>query len=686
MVKTRDGLKGLLGSGLCAAVCGLATPARATPTLNVTQPPYNANTTGSSNDRVAIQHAIDDAFAAGGGTVLLPGGSAGSPKVYLTGGLLLKSNVTLHISEHAILKQSPNAADYTATIVFGKGGNASDPFPWGYNFYKNVPLLFANTAVNVGIEGDGWGHQGRISMTYGCGIPGSCDDTTIWMQAIGFLKVLGARVEAIDFDGLNSVSVSMYNVVNGVVRDSLFDNPNTLNSGPFELENSGPVQIIHNDVLGANDDAIALVAVGANENPWCGPGYWCNGVDPAPLHDVTIADNYIRVNRSGSALEWFPWGAADGLGIYNVIISDNTFDIRDSAAAVGCLCTNPVPDKGFAVNSQGQSPVYNVLFTGNFYSGNLTGLGSNHEKYRFDTLIARDFTIDPSDGLATVPYEPTRPRSLANQGFETGSLNAWSVQGSPGQITVTSMAGQSGSHSAHLAHYDLGYAAIWQGIKTTPGKSYTFKMRTKTSGSITRMYAYDTCTSSTIAWKTFNPTSWGNQSLAFTATTCPNIQLVIDTNANVDPTAFAQLDDMRVVGDYVDSEDPAVVYNGDWFNCSNPFGSQYGNNQLCTNADPRNVGYYQPYSHSTGAGLTATFEGTRASIIVGTGVNGGIMNVAVDGVSRGTVDLYSSSDVFQRAIYTTPVLSSGQHTIAFTNSGTTSHGGHDIYFDAIKVL
>lgn len=58
------------------------------PFLNVKSEPYNATGLGVANDSVAIQAAIDDANAAGGGTVYFP------PGIYLCN-IILKQNVTL---------------------------------------------------------------------------------------------------------------------------------------------------------------------------------------------------------------------------------------------------------------------------------------------------------------------------------------------------------------------------------------------------------------------------------------------------------------------------------------------------------------------------------------------------------------------------------------------------------------
>ncbi|RSX51871.1 glycosyl hydrolase family 28-related protein [Bifidobacterium callimiconis] len=53
---------------------------------------YGAVADGVTNNRESIQSAIDAAHEAGGGRVIVPAGR------FLTGALVLKSNVTLHLA------------------------------------------------------------------------------------------------------------------------------------------------------------------------------------------------------------------------------------------------------------------------------------------------------------------------------------------------------------------------------------------------------------------------------------------------------------------------------------------------------------------------------------------------------------------------------------------------------------
>jgi polygalacturonase len=87
---------------------------------------HGARGDGRTNDAPAIQGAIDACARSGGGTVYFPTGN------YLSGTIVLKSNVTLHLSPGATLWGSRDIADYNP-----------------------LHLIYAQGAENIGIEGAG---------------------------------------------------------------------------------------------------------------------------------------------------------------------------------------------------------------------------------------------------------------------------------------------------------------------------------------------------------------------------------------------------------------------------------------------------------------------------------------------------------------------------------------------------
>ena len=80
---------------------------------NVNIRDFGATADGGGNDRAAIQRAIDDVAAAGGGRVTVPAGRFDAQMIRM------KSNVELHLAGGAVLKGSPRGSDYSQ--------------PWQYN-------------------------------------------------------------------------------------------------------------------------------------------------------------------------------------------------------------------------------------------------------------------------------------------------------------------------------------------------------------------------------------------------------------------------------------------------------------------------------------------------------------------------------------------------------------------------
>jgi polygalacturonase len=102
---------------------------------------YGATGDGKALNTRAIQQAIDACAQAGGGTVYVP------PGIYLTGGIVLRSNVTLYLEGGSTLLGSTSMADYPS-----QGGGHGRP----RNVNLSGPhLVFAYRAVNVGISGRG---------------------------------------------------------------------------------------------------------------------------------------------------------------------------------------------------------------------------------------------------------------------------------------------------------------------------------------------------------------------------------------------------------------------------------------------------------------------------------------------------------------------------------------------------
>lgn len=96
---------------------------------------YGSKANGVAKDTVAIQKAIDACEIQGGGTVELTAGT------YLSGPIVLKSNITLRLDKGATLLGSPDHADYPPKTEFREPGLQS--------------LVSATNESHVSITGEG---------------------------------------------------------------------------------------------------------------------------------------------------------------------------------------------------------------------------------------------------------------------------------------------------------------------------------------------------------------------------------------------------------------------------------------------------------------------------------------------------------------------------------------------------
>src|ERR1700757_4376686 len=130
----------LLAAGFVVGVGLVSASAHAAKVCDVRQ--YGAKGDGTTKDTAAIQKAIDACAENAGGTVKLSGGT------FVSGPIVLKSNITLDVEKGATLLGSPDRED------FPKATFARNP--------TVQPFVSAPNAENVTIKGggtiDGNGH------------------------------------------------------------------------------------------------------------------------------------------------------------------------------------------------------------------------------------------------------------------------------------------------------------------------------------------------------------------------------------------------------------------------------------------------------------------------------------------------------------------------------------------------
>ncbi len=276
---------------------------------------FGAKGDGTTKDTVAIQRAVDTANAAGGGEVLLPKG------VYICGSLFLKSGVDFHLAEGAVLKGSPDPADYNALDIasqnwgrLGEGDNISG----GH-------LLLCVEQENVTLRGPGKidGNVGAfLKMPDGSHPPTKFQIPWRPAQMVWFVESRNIAIHDIEIAdapywscfiyGCEDVSVERANI--HTVRE-----PHTYNGDGLDIDSSRRVHVTDCNISTA-DDAITLRAAGQgrlkNDGPCtdvivsnCVLSSDCNAIRlgvgngvirDCSFHDIKIVKTRCAVNAVGA--------------------------------------------------------------------------------------------------------------------------------------------------------------------------------------------------------------------------------------------------------------------------------------------------------------------------------------------------------------------------------------------------
>ena len=249
---------------------------------------FGAKGDGTTLDTRAIQSAIDSAAVCGGETVVLP------PGRYLSGTLILKNNVALHIEKGAILLGSTSLDDYPQYVSH---------YVSHINRYSSRSLIFAEGVENISISGEGTiDGQGSLEN-----YPATETETLMGITRRPYLiRVISCKgVKLSDIHLRNSPAWTQHYLdCENVFIDGIdvYNHGNYNNDG-IDIDNCRQVRIV-NSHFNTDDDAICFKTTNATGR----------------CENVVVANCVIAANCNA-----MKWGSETNGGFRNFTITNCTF-------------------------------------------------------------------------------------------------------------------------------------------------------------------------------------------------------------------------------------------------------------------------------------------------------------------------------------------------------------------------
>lgn len=333
---------------------------------------FGAVNDGKTMNTESIQNAIDAAYNAGGGKVIIPAG------IYLTGSIVLKSNIELHLLENAVL--------------FGS------TLPQHYKSIKRwKALILADSASNIAIKGkgiiDGQGAKLALhidSLFYAGKIDSSeynfidkRPKAHIRPQIIEFVNSNQIEIKGITLQNSASWVQSYFRCQNLVIDSIRVESDTYWNNDGIDVIDSKNVRIV-NSYINSSDDGICLKSYAL--------GYKGDQDMSILCDSIYIANCVIR--SSASALKF---GTSSYRGFKNITIENiKIFDTFRSAIALESVHNGPI-ENVLIQNIKAEN-------TGNALFIRLGGKPNNERKGYFKNVTIKNIEVQISAGIPDEAY------------------------------------------------------------------------------------------------------------------------------------------------------------------------------------------------------------------------------------------------------------------------------------------
>lgn len=307
---------------------------------------------GKTLNTKAIQAAIDKVLENGGGMVLVPAGN------YLTGTIVIKSNVFLYLAPGSKIIGSTEIDDYPEYHVAYRSYTDN---------YSQRSLFFAEKASNIGILG-----FGRI---YGNGEQFKEDESKIYKMRpylVRFVECDDVRLEGVSFENGAMWTIHLLSCSDVICTKLKINSRCNHNNDGIDIDSSEKVLVSDCHIV-SGDDSIVLKSTSPKPSKNititnCLLSSWCNAIKMGTesnggFQNITISNCVIYETRlSGLAIETVDGGITENINITNISMQNvkNPIFIRLGNRARPCCPEHKVETVGVMRNIN----ISNIIATG----------------------------------------------------------------------------------------------------------------------------------------------------------------------------------------------------------------------------------------------------------------------------------------------------------------------------------